>query len=137
MKNDIHNPKSLLNIVSNIIFDNVISGTTSLKEISNILDSTTYKMITNKLEKYDFHKWKYNIYDSLVEIESNSWINVNIQFNKYYDEDKYRDWYEDIEIWLSDETCIIIEQHNHQYWNSYIKKVRELLVEDIDYLSEE
>lgn len=124
-------PKTLLNIVLDKVSKLIIEG--KLKNIE--LDSHSMSMISGKLYEYYFNKWKDNIYDSLVEIESRNWDSFNVEYIKYYEYDGYRDWYLDVVYNTIDnpDEYIVIKQHEHPRWLSYYKYVNKYEDYDEDY----
>lgn len=116
-----NHPKTLLKMMVDEVSKLIIEG--KLKNVE--LDSHSMSMVSGKLYEYNFNKWKDNIYDSLVEIESKNWISFNVEYIKYYDDDGSRDWYLDVVYNTIDnpDDDIMIKQHEHPRWSSYYKYV--------------
>ena len=141
---------SLQNITVDSIVKNIIDKKLSIDTLEKNLSRSTYYLVLDKLHELDMNNWKYNMYKTLVEIESRRWVDVNITWNKYYDECGMRDWYEDIEIELDEEydenwedyeleypnKIKMIKQFEHEFYHIYRDKARELAYHDDDYDNE-
>lgn len=141
---------SLQTITVDSIVTNVLDKNMSIGHLEKNLCRNTFDIVMDKLYKYDMNNWKYNMYKSLVEIESKRWVDVNITWNKYYDTYGMRDWYEDIEIELDEEydenwedyeleypnNIKMIKQFEHEFYHIYRDKARELAYDEDDYDSE-
>lgn len=145
---------TLKGIAMNKIIKSLKNKNTNLKYLQDNLDYGSFREIINHLRTMDFDIWKNNIYYSLVEIQSKRWTDAQIHFNKYFDPELGRDWYEDIEIKLDEETdeenldddeyedeyeeeqypnnVMMIKQHIHPYYHAYIQKVRDWIGNDFE-----
>lgn len=142
-------PKSLQLLSIDSILKQFYEKKISLSQLEKYLNSSTYEAVLNLILDNDFKQWKYNLYSSLVKIESRRWTDVYIHYNKYYDEYGMRDWYEDIEIKLDEDTdsepeydeeddleiynnVKYIKQYKHIHYAHYIKLAREWIGDDHD-----
>jgi len=118
---------SLKQLSKDIIVKNIIDKEIPYSNLDN-LDYYSKEYVLDSLSEYDFKIWKYKIYNSLVEIESKLWDDIDIVFIKYYDEYGYRDYYQNIELISYDETIEnrIIKEHEHGFWDIYHKKALQL-----------
>ena len=124
--------QSLTEIIGKKIAQQIFDEDITIETIY-FLNRPCQYIIQNFLNELYFNKWQYHIRHSLVEIESKEWLDVEILYEKYY-EDGDRNYYMDVTYITNDQpewiNAPIIKQYQHPYWEIYLAKAQRLAYED-------
>ena len=119
---------TLFDIVKHNTAKKILENQIALKDLNNmpsyiknsVLDELItielpnwQKKITSLVESNDFQEKR-------VKLESRNWEDVEIMWNRYYDEWGMRDYYQDIYIRFSDNTDVIIKDVENPLHKIYI-----------------
>ena len=132
-------PRSLFDITVDGIVSDILSNKKSIKELKQLPHSLEVAVM-ERLAPIDKYRWQEKILESAIEIAFNKSLDIGGDWQKFYDEDGYRDFHEVIYIKHSehedDEDYIEINQFDNEFYSTYQKVFHKMFpdteFEDLD-----
>ena len=117
-------PRSLFEITVDGIVSDILSNKKSIKELKQLPHSLEVAVM-DRLAPIDKYRWQERILESAIEIAFKKSVDIGGDWQKFYDEDGYRDFHEVIYIkhreHEDEEDYIEINQFDNEFYSTYQK----------------
>ena len=117
-------PRTLFDITVDGIVSDILSKKKTIKELKLLPKSLEIKVM-ERLAPIDKYRWQEKILESAIEIAFNKSVDIGGDWQKFYDEDGYRDFHEVIYIrhreHEDEEDYIEINQFDNEFYSTYQK----------------